>query len=56
MKQGCSGNESMKKLSFTAEEQQSFCKGYSSKVSSQITKIREDNKRAYEDARHIVLA
>jgi len=46
----------MKEHSLSAEDLDSFRQNYYTKVSPQVEKIREDNKRAYEDARRVVLA
>jgi len=46
----------MKEHSLSAKDLNNFRQSYFIKVSPQVEKIREDNKRAYEDARHVVLA
>jgi len=46
----------MKEHSLSAKDLDSFRQNYYTKVSPQVEKIREDNKRAYEDARRVVLA
>ncbi len=46
----------MKGRSLSTKDLSEFRQSYFEKVNGQVEKIREDNKRAYEDARRVVLS